>query len=118
MEVKFVLDTSAIIAFLENEAGAETVQEILEKAESGEVDIYVSFISFMEIYYVTIQKKNKQAASERLTGLSKLPVNRVESNALLGKTAGEMKARHRLSLADAWIAALASSRKDIAGKKR
>jgi predicted nucleic acid-binding protein len=39
-----------------------------------------------------------------------LPGLRVDSTVALGLLAGELKARHRLSVADAWIAALARER--------
>lgn len=42
--------------------------------------------------------------------MSALPVLRVESTVALGILAGELKAHHRLSVADAWIAALAKER--------
>ena len=49
---KYVLDTSAIFAFLEDEMGADTVQDLLEKARDDAVTIFIAFISFMEVYYL------------------------------------------------------------------
>ncbi len=110
MKDNFVLDTSAIISFLENEEGADIVEALLEKAESGEVDIYLSFVKFVEIYYITIQKKGKKFALERIDSLKMLPVKLIESNSKIGKIAGEFKAAYRLSFADTWIAALAKNK--------
>lgn len=42
--------------------------------------------------------------------MAALPVLRVESTEALGRLAGRLKAEYRLSVADAWIAALASDR--------
>ena len=42
--------------------------------------------------------------------MAALPGLRVDSTAALGLLAGELKAKHRLSVADAWIAALAQER--------
>ena len=109
MRDNFVLDTSAIITFFENKDGADIVEALLEKADAGEANIFLSFVTFTEIYYITIQKKGKEQALERIDSLETLPIKRVESNAEIGKIAGEFKAAYRLSFADAWIAALAKN---------
>ena len=43
------LDTSAGLTLIEDKAGAEPVQELLEKVKAGEVIVLVSFMSFMEV---------------------------------------------------------------------
>ena len=50
----YVLDTSALLTFIEDEAGADQVQELLEKAKRGEVNLLVSFMSFMEAYFISL----------------------------------------------------------------
>jgi len=106
----YVLDTSAWLTLIEDEAGADTVQDILEKAKSGEATVLVSFMSFMEVYYITLQERGANEARERVNLMAALPVLRVESTRALGIAAAELKAEHRLSVADAWIAALAEER--------
>ncbi|MGE0681525.1 MAG: PIN domain-containing protein [Candidatus Binatia bacterium] len=106
----YVLDTSALLTFIEDEAGADQVQELLEKAKRDEVILLVSFISFMEVYYISLQEREQEEAQERVTLLAALPIVRVESSESLGTQAGAFKATHRLSVADAWIAALAQER--------
>jgi predicted nucleic acid-binding protein len=106
----YVLDTSALLTFIEDEAGADQVQELLEKAKRGEVILLVSFMSFMEAYYISLQERGQVEAQERGKLLATLPVLRVESSESLGARAGAFKAAHRLSVADAWIAALAQER--------
>jgi len=106
----YVLDTSAWLTLIEDEAGADTVQDILEKAKAGEATVLVSFMSFMEVYYITLQERDVNEARERVNLMAALPVSRVESTRALGIAAAELKAEHRLSVADAWIAALAEER--------
>jgi len=106
----YVLDTSAWLALIEDEEGADIVQQILEKAKSGEVNILVSFMSFMEVTYITLQERDLGEADERLNIMAALPITRVESNSSLAISAGELKANYRISVADAWIAALAKER--------
>ena len=46
--------------------------------------------------------------------MAALPVLRVESGEELSRQAGKLKAAHRLSVADAWIAALAAEQEQDA----
>ena len=106
----YVLDTSAWFTLIEDEAGADRVQELLERARAGDIVVLVSFMSYMEVYYITLQERDESEAQARLDLMAALPGLRVDSTAALGLLAGELKAKHRLSVADAWIAALARER--------
>jgi predicted nucleic acid-binding protein len=108
-----VLDTSALIAFTDNEAGADTVRDLFHRADKGEIEIFVSFASWMELYYIYLQEQDQSAADQMITDLKRLPLVRVDSDEAMGRIAGDLKAHHRISFADAWIAALAFSRKAI-----
>ena len=67
-------------------------------------------MSLMEVYYISLQERGQVEAQERVTLLAALPMVRVESSESLGVQAGAFKAAYRLSVADAWIAALAQER--------
>ncbi len=51
MKNKYVLDTSAVLTFFEDEPGSNIVESLFEKAEQNEITIYLSFMTFCEIYY-------------------------------------------------------------------
>jgi uncharacterized protein len=106
----YVLDTSAWLTLIEDEAGADSVEELIEKARAGEIVVLISFMSFMEVYYITRQERDRNEAQARVDLMAALPGLRVDSTEALGLLAGELKAQHRLSVADAWIAALAQER--------
>jgi ribonuclease VapC len=95
---------------IEDEAGADSVEELIEKARTGEIIVLISFMSFMEVYYITMQERGRNEAQVRVDLMAALPGLRVDSSEALGLLAGELKAKHRLSVADAWIAALAQER--------
>lgn len=86
------------------------MQGILQDARTGAVVVLVSFMSFMEVAYITLQERGEDEALTRLNLMAALPILRVESTESLGTLAGELKASHHLSVADAWIAALAKER--------
>jgi predicted nucleic acid-binding protein len=106
----YVLDTSAWLTLIEDEAGSDAVQEILEQTQAGDAIVFISFMSFMEVYYITLQERDEKEALERVNLIAALPVLRIESTEALNVLAAELKAAHRLSVADAWIAALAKER--------
>lgn len=113
VEVVYVFDTSALLSLIEDEAGADMVQNVMETAISGDVRILVSLMSFMEVFYITMQERGIEEAETRVDLMESLPITRVESTTSLGMTAAKLKAKHRISVADAWIAALALERRAV-----
>ncbi len=103
----YVLDTSAIFVYTGVEEDTNIVENILNSAKKGKCSIFISFISLMEIYYVTWQQKGEDCAKEIVVLIKSLPVQIVESNERIILSAGRIKANHRLSLADSIIAATA-----------
>ena len=99
----YLLDTSAILTLLEDEEGAERVEALLRQET-----ILLPFLVLLETYYMTLQEQTEDVADRRYALLKQLPATvlwDVDEPTLL--TAGRLKAGHRLSLADALIAALA-----------
>ena len=104
---QYVLDTSALLAFTDSEDGAEVVDALLRQAQMSKVELMVSFASWMEVYYIYLQEQGREHAQLWISKLKKLPLVRVDSDEITGQIAGELKASHRMSFADAWIAASA-----------
>jgi predicted nucleic acid-binding protein len=102
----FVLDTSALLCLKENEAGASEVEAVLREHGKKEV-VFISFMSVMELAYILEQEQGETAAHQGILQLKQLPVQIVESDEPLGLAAARIKAGHKLSVADAWIAATA-----------
>ena len=44
---RYVLDTSALLAFTDSEDGAEVIDALLRQAQKGELELLVSFASWM-----------------------------------------------------------------------
>ena len=106
----YVIDTSAWLALIEDEEGADLVQNVLERAGSGTVQIFVSFMSFMEVFYITLQDCDIEEAQTRVRLMESLPITRVESTPAISIGAAKLKSKYHISVADAWIAALARER--------
>src|SRR4051794_9489198 len=104
---EYVLDTSALLTLFKDEEGAEEVEAILEACEAGNARAYLPFMSLMEFEYLVLRSRGRTAAEEALRVLQAWPVVRIESHSEWGRKAAGLKARGRLSMADAWNAALA-----------
>jgi len=102
----WVLDTSALLCLKEDEAGADEVERVLRR-HGPRGDVFVSFISLMEYYYVICQSLGEAEARRAYLQVKQLPLKVVESDEELGLAAGRIKASARLSVADAWVAATA-----------
>ncbi len=109
--IRYVLDTSALLALREDEMGASEVEKILRKGEKGECEVYLSFMTLMELCYRLWQDKGEQFAKEILAETRALSIQEIrEENDLLIK-ASRVKATFSLSVADSWIIATAWQKK-------
>jgi predicted nucleic acid-binding protein len=95
------------MAFLEDEPGADQVQTALLQAAEGGSTIYASFVSLTEVEYITRQERREQVAQERIAGLRELRIEWIHSDDALCAAAAKLKATHRISFADAFVAATA-----------
>ncbi|MBI3325853.1 MAG: PIN domain-containing protein [Nitrospinae bacterium] len=105
---RYVLDTSAVIAYLANEAGAQEVTALLRRAERGQVELLLSFMSLMELEYNAMRRGGRELATDVLMKVRALPLTLSFTNdPPFLHEAALLKASYPLSVADALIAALA-----------
>ena len=102
-----VLDTSAIISFLCDEEGADLVENHLLKAKKGNLAVYVSFATIAEVFSCAIRRQSREMAELYLATIKSWQVKWVHSSEELCLSAGVLKAKYRMSFADAFIAATA-----------
>jgi len=105
----FLLDTSALMAFIEQEEGADRVREVLLKNQ-----IILSWLSILEVVYISQRELGEEEALTRYALLKRLDAKIIwDADEALLLNAARIKATHSLSLADAVIAATASQNKAI-----
>ena len=103
----FVLDSFALLAFLEGEAGLARVKAVLQNAEKGQCKVYLSWINLGEVLYITEREQGQRRAREILAHIQSLPIEMLEVTPLAVLDAAHIKANHRLSYADAFAVAAA-----------
>ena len=99
----FVLDTSALLTLIEDEQGAERVDQVLRTEQ-----VWIPWMVLLEVNYISRQERGEAEADRRYALIKQLPVTilwDVDEPTLL--TAARFKASYHLSLADAIIAAFA-----------
>jgi ribonuclease VapC len=108
-----VLDSWALVAFFEDEPAASQVEEVLDQASSNQHRLFLSAINWAEIYYSTMREVSQEAADRHAEIIAQLPIEIVglTDDLQLARQAAIFKARHRLSLADAFAAALAKEKR-------
>ena len=98
---KYVLDTSALMAYLEAEEGSDRVEDVLTAEE-----VILPFISLMKLYYISLQEQGQTVADERYAAFRRYPVFwQFDEQTTL--TAARLKAANWISFADSMIAAIA-----------
>jgi predicted nucleic acid-binding protein len=106
-----VLDASALVTFFENHPGAATVENLLQLAVDGKVQLLMSAISWGEIYRLTWQTKGAEIAARIIRNIDQLPVEVVDVDLELTRVAAELSVEYKLPFVNSFAASLAVSRK-------
>jgi len=100
-KVRYVVDACAVLAHLNDEQGAEAVEELYAGGFSDANKVGIHAVNLLEVYYFVNKHAGNAQAESVLRGIEELGlhVERTLSNPLL-RRAGRFKGEYRLSLAD------------------
>ena len=104
---QYVLDSYALIAFFENEAGAQRVEEIIKEMLNGKVRGYLSIVNWGEIYYITLREQGGDLADAVIRQIRKIPLHLMDADRELTYKAAKLKGKYPLAYADCFAASLA-----------
>jgi predicted nucleic acid-binding protein len=108
---RIVFDASALMTFFENRPGAEKVEELIRLGVEGKRQLLMSVVNWGEVYYSTSRTKGPGVARKTIEDIAQLPLEIVDSDLDLTRTAAELRAEHKLPYTDGFAAALALARK-------
>lgn len=103
----YVLDSFALLAYYQKEAGGVAVVALLEAGRDQKAVLHMSLINVGEMYYLTSREKGTGRAEDVLKGLRDLPVTLEPVTEDRVLAAARLKAKHAISYADAFAVALA-----------
>lgn len=107
MDSAYVLDSYALLAHFEGEAGADCVGNFLRAAQEGRTKLYFSVINLGEVYYITLRERGRNEAAQALFLMEQLPLSIVDADSETTIEAAKLKAMHPVAYADCFAAALA-----------
>jgi predicted nucleic acid-binding protein len=113
----YVLDSFAVLAYLDSEIGGERVQTILEEASRGKAQVMLSIINLGEVLYITEREVGLVQAQAALAAVEQLPIEILPATKEAVLAAAHVKANYPVAYADAFaiVAARESSGTIITG---
>ena len=107
MDSAYVLDSYALLAHFEDEAGGEKVRKILRAASAGKSRLFLSVINLGELYYISLRERGREMAEQILFLMEQLPIDIVNADVEMTLEAAKLKGSHPVAYADCFAAALA-----------
>jgi len=104
---QIVMDSYALIAYFENEEGADKVERILRQAESNRKPLLISIVNWGEVYYALWRSKGEKEAEKSILIMDQLPITIVDVNRTITYQAARIKAIYSVAFGDCFAVALA-----------
>ena len=102
-----VLDSWAVIAYLEDESAGERVADIIVDAHEHDIPLLMTVVNAAEVWYIVAREASVGDAEASIKQVRDLGVEFVNADWELAKAAGYFKSKNKMSFADCFAAALA-----------
>ena len=106
-----VLDSWAALAYLGGEASSQAIADLIASAHEDRIPMCMSTVNAGEVWYILAREISEARADEAVADLTGLGIELIAADWPLTRLAGKFKARHKMSYADCFAAALAKDRK-------
>ncbi len=113
-QASLVLDSYALIGYLEGEEFADQIRDLLELARKGQKRLFLHALHLGEVYYIIYREQGAQTADlvySRIKAFPVILISEIEESLLM--QAAILKAKFPISYADSFAAALAIVKKSI-----
>ncbi len=106
-----VLDSYALMAFFEDEPGADFVRGLILKAEERGTTLLMSVVNLGEVWYSIARTSSAEIADQYIQEIDGMAIEIVDADWQLTRQAAVFKANGNISYGDCFAAALAKNRK-------
>lgn len=106
-----VLDSYALMAFFQDEPGADMIRGLILKAEEDGVRLVMSVVNLGEVWYSIARTNSPEIADQYISEINGMAIEIVDADWELTRQAASFKANGNISYADCFAAALAKSHK-------
>jgi ribonuclease VapC len=103
----YVLDSFALLAYLQDEPVAERIEKLLDSAGKEKCRLFLSHINLGELLYITERRGGVAKAQDALALIRQLPIEIVPADEQVVFAAAHIKANYALSYADTFVVATA-----------
>lgn len=103
----YVLDSFALLAYLQDEPVAARIEKLLENAGKKKCRLFLSMINLGELLYITERRGGVAKAQDALALIRQLPIEVMPADEQIIFAAAHIKANHSLSYADSFVVAIA-----------
>ncbi|NLV17594.1 MAG: type II toxin-antitoxin system VapC family toxin [Syntrophomonadaceae bacterium] len=102
---KYVLDSYAVLCYLQDEPGADIMASLLEKAQQKEIELYMTWVNCGEVYYRVRREYGRGEAGKIVELLEQWPLKMISADKNFCLAAAAIKAENVLAYADAFAIA-------------
>lgn len=106
-----VLDAYAVIAFFEDEPGADLVRGLILRAEEGSLKLLMSVVNLGEVWYSIARTTSPETADQYIREIQGMAIETVDADWQLTRQAAVFEAGGNIAYGDCFAAALAKDRK-------
>ena len=106
-----VLDSYALMAFFEDEPGADLVRDLLLKAEENKVSLLISVVNLGEVWYSIARTNSPEVADQYIGEIDGMAIEVVDADWQLTRQAATFKVNGNISYGDCFAGALAKNHK-------
>ena len=106
-----VLDSYALMAFFEDEPGADFVRGLIHKAVESDTNLLMSVVNLGEVWYSIARTNSPEIADQYVHEIKGMGIEIVEVDWTLTRQAAAFKVKGNISYGDCFAAALAKLKK-------
>ena len=99
----YILDAFALIAYLEDEPGAERIDKVFQEVEDNKAHVFLSIINLGVVIYNTERRYGLAKAQDTLALIQRLPIGVLPADNQTVLAAAHIKANYPISYADAFV---------------
>jgi len=105
--MKKILDSHALMIFLEKEPGFEKIESLFIDATQKDNNLLMTTVNYGEVYYIVLRECGQKKLNEIKRIIDTLPIDIIDADKNLAEQAALFKASKKISYADCFAAALA-----------
>ena len=106
-----VLDSYALMAFFEDEPGADFVRGLIHKAVESNTTLLMTIVNLGEVWYAIARTMSEETADQYVHEIKGMGIEIVDADWTLTRQAAAFKCNGNISYADCFAAALAKLKK-------